>query len=124
MILIAHTSQTTIRAFAKLLSVSQNEKFTSIKTKMIKEMILNTRMLSTPSRELWTIMPRYKTKQFSPIDAEQPYKRVGSSSTICLCPWLPMVTFISLLLQTIKCLDLHYSEEEIIKIKNNLKDEL
>ncbi|WP_307720915.1 transposase [Caldicellulosiruptor changbaiensis] len=61
---------------------------------------------------------------FYPSVLPQPYKRVDPSYTDLLMSLVANSYSESLLIQTLKNLDLPYSEEEITKIKNDLKNEL
>ncbi|WPX09238.1 IS256 family transposase [Anaerocellum danielii] len=82
------------------------------------------RMLSTPVGNLELSVPRTRTSNFRPSVLPEPYKRVDSSYTDLLMSLVANGYSESLLIQTLKSLNLPYSEEEITKIKNDLKNEL
>jgi len=82
------------------------------------------RMLGTPVGNLELSVLRTRTSNFRPSVLPQPYKRVDPSYTDLLMSLVANGYSESLLIQTLKNLDLPYSEEEISKIKNDLKNEL
>ncbi|ADQ39611.1 transposase mutator type [Caldicellulosiruptor acetigenus I77R1B] len=82
------------------------------------------RKLATPIGNLEISVPRTRTGGFRPHILPEPYKRVDESYTELLMSLVINGYSETTLLNTLKSLDLPYSEDELSRIKNNLKNEL
>lgn len=82
------------------------------------------RTLATSVGTLEISVPRARSGNFRPSILPQPYKRVDDSYTALLMSLVASGYSESSLLQTLKNLNLPYSENEILKIKEDLKNEL
>ncbi len=82
------------------------------------------RKLATSVGNLELSVPRTRSASFRPSILPEPYKRVDSSYTNLLMFLVANGYSESSLIQTLKSMNLPYSEEEITKIKNDLKNEL
>ncbi|ADD03547.1 MULTISPECIES: IS256 family transposase [Thermoanaerobacter] len=82
------------------------------------------RKLATPVGSLEISVPRTRTGNFRPSILPDRYKRVDSSYTDLLMSLVVNGYSESSLVQTLKALNLPYSENEILKIKEDLKNEL
>jgi len=82
------------------------------------------RKLATPVGSLEISVPRTRTGNFRPSILPDRYKRVDSSYIDLLMSLVVNGYSESSLVQTLKALNLPYSENEILKIKEDLKNEL
>ncbi|WAM36947.1 IS256 family transposase [Caldicellulosiruptor acetigenus] len=82
------------------------------------------RTLATSVGTLEISVPRARSGNFRPSILPEPYKRVDDSYTALLMSLVASGYSESSLLQTLKNLNLPYSENEILKIKEDLKNEL
>ncbi len=80
--------------------------------------------LATPIGNLEISVPRTRTGSFRPHILPEPYKRIDESHTELLMSLVINGYSEATLLNTLKSLNLPYSEGELAKIKNNLKNEL
>ncbi|AEM73559.1 LOW QUALITY PROTEIN: MULE transposase, conserved domain-containing protein [Caldicellulosiruptor acetigenus 6A] len=82
------------------------------------------RTLATSVGTLEISVPRARSGNFRPSILPEPYKRVDDSYTTLLMSLVASGYSESSLLQTLKNLNLPYSENKILKIKEDLKNEL
>jgi len=82
------------------------------------------RKLGTPMGNLEISVPRTRTGDFRPHILPEPYKRVDESYTDLLMSLVINGYSESSLLNTLKSLNLPYSDDELNKIKDDLKSEL
>ncbi|ADQ05534.1 transposase mutator type [Caldicellulosiruptor owensensis OL] len=82
------------------------------------------RKLATPIGNLEISVPRTREGSFRPHILPKPYKRIDQSYTELLMSLVINGYSETALLNTLKSLNLPYSEDELTKIKNNLKNEL
>lgn len=82
------------------------------------------RKLGTPMGNLDISVPRTRTGDFRPHILPEPYKRVDESYTDLLMSLVVNGYSESSLLNTLKSLNLPYSDDELNKIKDDLKSEL